>query len=262
MAKAQEVGACFSFTTNGYLLTQEMVEKIVRLSPFNIGVSLESLDPSINETIRPYPNGTNRTLEGFERLRSEIRRQGRATSLNIKVTLTDINHSSALDIVKRYGQMKGIMITPQPFEANELPGEIVEKLKIKDVAAYKTTIHQLLELKKKAYSITASRESLCDMITKVEHIQDMPRTTEIKSERRGGCNIGDNDVYRYRVGYYIMSDICPLGNLKGGLNIKDIWFGEDARDVRQQISKCDKICTLACLRRVSLMDKIVLYLRR
>ena len=101
MAKAQEVGACFSFTTNGYLLTQEMVEKIVRLSPFNIGVSLESLDPSINETIRPYPNGTNRTLEGFERLRSEIRRQGRATSLNIKVTLTDINHSSALDIVKR-----------------------------------------------------------------------------------------------------------------------------------------------------------------
>ena len=101
------------------------------------------------------------------------------------------------------------------------------------------------------------------MITKVEHIQDMPRTTEIKSERRGGCNIGDTTMF---IDTALDITLCPifrpLGNLKGGLNIKDIWFGEDARDVRQQISKCDKICTLACLRRVSLMDKIVLYLRR
>ena len=101
------------------------------------------------------------------------------------------------------------------------------------------------------------------MITKVEDTEGMPRTIEIKSNGRSRCNIGDTTMFIYTgLDIRLCPTLRPIGNLKDRLNIKDVWFGQDARDLRQEISKCDKICTMSCLRRVSLMDKIVLYLGR
>ncbi len=38
----------FRFTTNGYLMTEERARRLVAAGVFNIGISLESLDPKIN----------------------------------------------------------------------------------------------------------------------------------------------------------------------------------------------------------------------
>src|SRR5208282_3104785 len=52
------LGLDFRFTTNGYMMSEELARRYVAANMFNIGVSLESLDPKINETIRPCPGGT------------------------------------------------------------------------------------------------------------------------------------------------------------------------------------------------------------
>jgi molybdenum cofactor biosynthesis enzyme MoaA len=66
--QAGELKLDFRFTTNGYLMTKDLARRFVAAGLFNIGVSLESLNPKVNETIRPYQNGTEKTLRCIELL--------------------------------------------------------------------------------------------------------------------------------------------------------------------------------------------------
>src|SRR6516225_7140740 len=59
--QAARLGVDFRFTTNGYTMSEGMARRLAAAGVFNIGVSFESLDPKINEIIRPYPDGTAKT---------------------------------------------------------------------------------------------------------------------------------------------------------------------------------------------------------
>src|SRR5205085_6583073 len=132
--QAAQLKLDFRFTTNGYLMTEELARRLVAAGLFNIGVSLESLDPGINEVSRPYRNGTARTVRCIELILAERRRQRKHTSVNIKTVLTDLNLESFVEIVERYGKTDGAMVTPQLFEAMEgMPGRTKALLFVKDV---------------------------------------------------------------------------------------------------------------------------------
>src|SRR6267378_6393433 len=86
--QAGRLGLDFRFTTNGYIMTEKMARRFVRAGLFNIGISLESLDPKINETIRPARDGTAKTLRCIELLLQARQQENRHLSLNIKTVLT------------------------------------------------------------------------------------------------------------------------------------------------------------------------------
>src|SRR5579859_5144849 len=96
--QAGRLGLDFRFTTNGYLMTEEMARRFVAAGLFNIGVSFESLDPKINEVIRPYRDGTAKTLRCIELLLNERERQKKYISINIKTVLTELNLEGFLDM--------------------------------------------------------------------------------------------------------------------------------------------------------------------
>ncbi|HIJ83484.1 MAG TPA: radical SAM protein, partial [Magnetococcales bacterium] len=50
-----------TFTTNGYTLNDTNVNDIIRSNPMNVSISLESIDPEINERLRSFKNGTRKT---------------------------------------------------------------------------------------------------------------------------------------------------------------------------------------------------------
>jgi organic radical activating enzyme len=50
LALAHQLGVNFGFTTNGLGLTKSNCEKLLSHDPFNISVSLESVDARINES--------------------------------------------------------------------------------------------------------------------------------------------------------------------------------------------------------------------
>jgi sulfatase maturation enzyme AslB (radical SAM superfamily) len=91
LALSHELGVNFGFTTNGYLLSRSNVVQILRHEPFNINVSLESVDPAINESLRPRKNGTQRTLEGIKNVVLEKRRSGSRVSTMVKPTIMEQN---------------------------------------------------------------------------------------------------------------------------------------------------------------------------
>ena len=53
LALAHQLGVNCGFTTNGLALTKQIVERVLSHDPFNVNISLESVDPKINEVAPP-----------------------------------------------------------------------------------------------------------------------------------------------------------------------------------------------------------------
>ena len=73
---SHKLGVNFGFTTNGLALTKQNVERIISYDPFNVNISIESVDAEVNDALRPFANGLKRVLAGVELLLEEKRRVG------------------------------------------------------------------------------------------------------------------------------------------------------------------------------------------
>jgi len=112
---AQKLGIDFGFTTNGLALTRANVQRVVAYNPFNINVSIESADAKINEALRPFPNGTKRSLDAVDWLSEEKERTGSRLSLIVKPTIMEQNYRSLPDLVRHFGKHSKVQINFQPY---------------------------------------------------------------------------------------------------------------------------------------------------
>ncbi|HEX5400101.1 MAG TPA: radical SAM protein [Verrucomicrobiae bacterium] len=266
--QAGRLGLDFRFTTNGYIMTQEMAQRFVAAGLFNIGVSLESLDPEINEIIRPHDGGTAKTLRCIELLLKERERQKRHISINIKTVLTSVNMESFLDIVKRYGKLDGVMCTPQIFEPlRDMPAETRQKLFIKDAARMQRLTDQIRALKQEGYAIHATEQSLNDLVKVCQSAKDdtfIMGTEKLEMDpSEPPCNIGTDNLWIHNG----MVKLCPnhpqIGNMVTGPNttLKQMWEGEMTRKIRAGTRACRQLCTISCLRRTPLSHKVSTFLK-
>ncbi len=266
--QAGRLGLDFRFTTNGYLMNEEMARRFVAAGLFNIGISLESLDPKINERIRPYPNGTAKTLRCIDLLLQERERQGRHISLNIKTVLTDINLESFIEIVKRFGKTDGVMCTPQMFEQlDEMPAATRELLLIKDVNRLRRVTDEIRELKRQGYTIHATEQGLDEMVRQI--LEDKDRTATMHHKKlemdpsEPECNIGTDNMWIEHGLVKLCPYHPPIGNFlaEERPSLKQMWESEIARRVRAQTRACRRLCTISCLRRTPLSHKVSTFLK-
>jgi sulfatase maturation enzyme AslB (radical SAM superfamily) len=267
--QAGRLGLDFRFTTNGYIMNEELARRYVAANLFNIGVSLESIDPKINETIRPYPDGTAKTLRCIELLLKERERQKKHISINVKTVLTNINLESFLDIVKRFGKIDGVMCTPQVFELldERMPKETKDLLIIKDNDRLRRVTDQIRELKREGYTIHVTDQALTDMVKQNADDRDHSSTMHNKkltmdpSEPK--CNIGTDNMWINNGLVKLCPYHAPIGSFltEPRPTLKQMWESEQARKVRVQTRACRRLCTISCLRRTSLLHKISTFLK-
>jgi len=264
--QARRLRLDFRFTTNGYHVDQAMAQRLVAAGLFNLGVSIESLDPAINEQIRPYKHSTEKTVRAIELLLEEKRRQHSPISFNIKCTLTNVNLESVLDLARRYALTEGVLLTPQVFEVmHETPTETVDKLWIRDVSRVETVVRELKALKAQGYHINADDQAL-DSFVRVCQQDPSHRSSmygqKVQDENQPDCFIGTDNLF-------IMDGhvrLCPHLPLIGDVvadraSLKEMWRSETACQVREQIRKCRTVCTMSCTRRMSLAHKVRMFLK-
>jgi len=261
------VGLDFRFTTNGYIMSQELASRFVAAGLFNIGVSLEALDPKINEAIRPYPNGTAKTVEAIEILRRERERQKKFLSINVKTVLTELNLESFLEIAERYGKLDGMMVTPQAFEGMAgMPEETKQKLFVKDLDRFRRTLDRIREMKADGYNIHVTEQGLDEMLKAYVEDKDHKSTMHNKKLLMDAdapvCNIGTDNMW-IQDGYVKLCPYHPpIGDfLEGKATLKEIWHGEMTKRVRAQTRACRRLCTISCLRRTPLSHKVKTFLK-
>jgi sulfatase maturation enzyme AslB (radical SAM superfamily) len=258
----------FRFTTNGYVMTEEMARRFVAAGLFNIGISLESLDPKINEVIRPFPKGTERTLRCIELLLQERQRQKRHISLNIKTVLTDLNLESFLDIVHRFGKIEGMMCTPQVFEPlDDMPPETKQLLAIKDLNRLRRLTDEIRRLKAEGYTIHMTEQGLNEIVKQCEDNVSLNGTMHGKNLQMDPsepeCNIGTDNLWIEHGLVRLCPYHPPIGNFVTDthLTLKQMWQSEITRRIRAQTRACRRLCTISCLRRTPISHKVSTFLK-
>jgi sulfatase maturation enzyme AslB (radical SAM superfamily) len=266
--RSAELGMDFRFTTNGYRLNEKMASELIAAGLFNIGVSLESLNPTINETIRPMENGTAKTIAAIEWLLKERARQKRHVSIGVKTVLTNINLDTYPEMIRRWGKIEGMMCTPQMFEWNDqMPESIRETLCVKDVKKLEWLMDELRKLKAEGYTIHLSEQGMTEFIKLAK--EDTDHTTWSKRDKlemepdAPFCNIGTDNLWIHDG----QVKLCPFHPSIGVMTadnkttLKEMWNAEITRKVRQGTRACRRLCTISCLRRTPLKHKVSTFLK-
>jgi len=266
--RSSDLGMDFRFTTNGYRVDQKMAAALIQAGVFNIGVSLESIDPTINETIRPMLLGTKKTIDAIEWLRKERERQKRHVSINIKTVLTNINLDSFLEIVKRWGGEEGMMCTPQMFEWNDqMPVDVREKLCVKDVARLERLMDELRKLKSEGYTIHLSEQGMSEFVKlareDTDHSKWENRNKLEMAPDAPFCNIGTDNLWVHDGKVKLCPFHPPIGEMspENKTTIKEMWESEITRKVREGTRACRRLCTISCLRRTPLKHKVTTFMK-
>jgi len=263
-----KLGIDFRFTTNGYTMTEEMAQRFVAGGLFNIGVSLESLDPAINEVMRPHTNGTQKTISAIDRLLAERDRQKRHTSINVKTVLSAVNLESFIDIVKKYAKIDGVMCTPQAFEPMEnMPPATKELLFIKDIKRLEKVVEEIRQLKRDGYAIHATDEALDSMIKLYRDDKNKNSTMHGQKMEMDAseptCNIATDNLWIENGLVKLCPYHPPIGNFMTDTHttLKEMWHGEITARIRKQTRACRRLCTVSCLRRTPLKHKVSMFMK-
>lgn len=262
-----KLGLDFRFTTNGYIMGEEMANRFVAAGLFNIGVSLESLDPKINEVIRPHPEGTAKTIRCIDLLLQARARQKKHLSINVKTVLTEINLESFIEIVKRYGKIEGMMCTPQMFEPMDgMPPATKEMLYIKDIDRLQRLTDQIRALKRDGYAVHVTEHGLDEMVKLYRDGVGQEFTMHNKKlemdPSEPECNIGTDSMWIHDGQVKLCPYHPPIGNVVTETKtLKEIWNSEITRQVRAGTRACRRLCTISCLRRTPLTHKVSTFLK-
>ena len=265
--QAGKLGLDFRFTTNGYIMNEELARRLVAAGLFNLGVSLESLDEKTNEIIRPHPNGTAKTIRCIEMLIEERRRQKKYLSVNVKTVITEINMEHFLDIVKRWGKVDGMMCTPQMFEPMDgMPQATKDLLYIKDIGRLERFTDEIRKLKAEGYAIHVTDQGLNEMVKLYRDGQGQNFTMHNKKlemdPSEPECNIGTDNLWIHDGKIKLCPYHPPIGDLTTDtITLKQMWESEMAKRVRAGTRACRRLCTISCLRRTPITHKVSTFLK-
>jgi MoaA/NifB/PqqE/SkfB family radical SAM enzyme len=257
MERASKSRIKFTFTTNGYNLRKTKAKNIAQNGIFNIGISLESIDPKINEELRPYPDGTRKTMATIENS-LEARKDAQSNfSINIKSVVSEKNYRALPELIKYYCKIPGVFFSPQPYK-----GKITDKEWITDIESLKMIMKEMVELKKKGYLINADDTTLLAWGDYFNDAKKAFKSNKIEHQSNGfKCAIGTSHMF---VGPDGNIKICPhmetVGNIKTE-SLSEIWHGDNANGRRKEILKCTQICHSSHTRSTSLRTKINVFLK-
>jgi MoaA/NifB/PqqE/SkfB family radical SAM enzyme len=259
LALAHELGVNFGFTTNGLALTKGNCERLLAHDPFNINVSLESIDAKINELLRPMKDGTRRTLEGIETLLAEKEKTRSRVSIIVKPTIMEQNYRGLPDLVRHFGKNSTVQINFRPYV-----GEINQPFFPKDMAAFTAVINQIKDLRNQGYSVIASDRQLDGFI---EYFNAPPqmgsnlRFLDLGGAKRN-CDIGLRSMFIFANGDVHFCDYLgrPVGNIHKN-SLSEIYYGVTANGQRKEMVYCNIDCQQTCKRPVPLLVKARAFLR-
>jgi len=255
---AQKLGVNFGFTTNGLALTKANVQRILSYDPFNINISLESVDPKVNESLRPMENGTKRTLEGIANLVAEKERIRSRVSLICKPTIMEQNYRGLPDLVRHFGKSSRLQIHFQPYV-----GFKGAPFWIKDLQDLRRVIDELMALQKEGYPVVGNAATFQGFY---DYLADPPQVDSTRPLDLGGhkrnCDIGLRAMSIFQTGDVWFCDFLkkPVGNIEKG-SLKEISPGEMARRQRQTMVHCNIDCQQTCKRPIPLHVKARAFLR-
>jgi MoaA/NifB/PqqE/SkfB family radical SAM enzyme len=255
---AQDLGVNFGFTTNALALTKDNVRRILSYDPFNINISLESVDPAINEYLRPIKDGTRRTLDGINNVLAEKERTGARVSVIVKPTIMEQNYRKLPDLIRHFSRHSKVQINFQPFV-----GAAGDPHWVKDINGLRAMLEEVRALQHDGYSIVGNDEVFDGFL---EYFRQPPdhaalRHLDLNGEKRN-CDIGLRSMFIYPNGDVFFCDFLkkPIGNIYKQ-SLREIYYAETADRQRKIMVTCNIDCQQTCKRKTPLLVKARAFIR-
>lgn len=243
-------GLSWGVTTNGSsFLSDSIVRRVLGARPFNINVSIDSKRPEIHNYSRGIEGSLNRVVQGLAKVSQVRKEEGLSFPIIIKPVVHRLNFRYLPEMVEWIQTIGGTVINFQPVDRwtpetfNELWIESAE-----DMADLIKVRDQLLTMKRAGAPILNSELILSAWD---KHFLEQKAPQEYMP-----CRVGMRN-------YFIRPDgdveVCwyykPIGNVKKS-TAKEIWYGEEARQRREETVACDSLCLFTCLSQKTLGDKV------
>src|ERR1041385_5527058 len=249
---AHQLKVNFGFTTNGYLLTKQNVARALQANLFNINISIEAVDPGVNESVRPRKNGTQQTLEGIDNLVTEKRRTGARVSIIVKTTIMNQNYQALPELVRYFKQYPEVQVSLQPYL-----GPTDNGFWVANPSEFRRVIGELKQLRNSGCRLISDDGTLDGF---VHYFENPPKSNELGRldlhGKKRGCDIGYRSMGIFPNGSVQFCDLLKrdIGNVHTQ-SLKDIYYGEVASRLRRRIDYCDIDCQRTCQRAIPITTK-------
>lgn len=232
---ATRKGFTVQMPTNGYLVDENMAKRLSDAGLSGIGLSLDSLNPHTHDFLRGVEGTYERVMNAIGYLRKN------KVGVSLMATIMEKNLNEIIDLVNWCAQEKlGITFqaVSRPFQKDL--GDLWYKSEEwnciwpQDTAKAVEVINELIKLKGAGYPI----------MNPVGHFEIFKAYFENPERpyRLRRCNAGD-----HLMNLDIFGNIHPcsaagmMGNIKEN-NIGELWFSEEAQNIREKIYACQKPC--------------------
>jgi len=240
----------WGLTSHGFILGQKNARKLVDLDPFNIHISLDSLDENIYEQIRGVQmlSAVMRNVSG---LVDTLARMGSSTVVTIKTMVCKTNLDE-LDQIALYAERVGTQgITFQPVM--EVTRE-AKDLFVGDQMALDRKIRQLIAMKRDGCPILNSEESLNSWRGyfangRAKPLGAAPHQQAALASTNGHCEVPLRNLYILADGRVKVCELYAesLGNIRDQ-SITDILRSGPTLRMKQDLVGCERNCVY-CIKR-------------
>jgi MoaA/NifB/PqqE/SkfB family radical SAM enzyme len=243
ISHAASKGFRTTMTTNGYLIDQQMAEKIVNSGLQTIVFSLDGAISETHDFLRGKPGVHERVMRALANF-SAIGHDG--LSVRIVTTIMQPNLKELVRIAQwaqENSVIQGISFQAvmQPFatpdNAQWYRQEESSFLWPNDRAEVDAELDKLIAFKQAGYKITNPEGQFGVFKAYFRQPEQFVKVTQ--------CNLGYNSLSVNTHGdIYLCFALPPLGNIRDKPEMSALWVSAAAREVRQQIKKCNRNCKL------------------
>lgn len=246
----RKLGVPAGITSNGALINEKTIPRLLDTNIFNINVSLDSLEDSVHDDMRGTPGLLAKLRNNLDLLMEAKRDSGSSVRVILKSIVCAENLDNLIPLAEYARDMGMTGISYQPIfdwseESKDMSGV--------DQAMLSEVVSQLVDLKQQDYPILNSEHS----------IKQWPGYFDgTLAGSNSPCSVPLRELFVYPQGDIIFCGTCNpvIGNITEN-DIRTIWFSEKARKVRKALVKCEKMCLQTCVVKRGLKDYLEL-LRR
>jgi MoaA/NifB/PqqE/SkfB family radical SAM enzyme len=239
----------FGITTNGYLLNPDNIERLLKLNPININISIDSLDDDVYQRIRGV-RFLKEVKSNIEYLMTYVEKHSVRTKIFFK-TVVNNHNLTELHLIANYANEKKVAgITFDPIRRRRkifLEGKIeeFEKMINVDQKLLQEAKYRLVRLKDEGFSILNSKENIDQWFN------------ERNNKEAYFCSAPLSIIYINSKGEVRLCDFTDtsVGNIIYD-DIRTILRSKEIRSQKRALSHCQNPCVYCIQRNLADYRKI------
>lgn len=150
---ASKAGMKVNMTTNGTLLTEERIRRLVKAKPNSISLSLDGPEPDLHDAIRGIPGSFQRTTRAIRTILKMGARWGRSPKIRLNYVVQRQNYKVLPRMVELAARLGATELHPMPVDEK---GERKNRLSRAQIERYNAEVAPIVEERRREAGFSTS----------------------------------------------------------------------------------------------------------